>query len=437
MSKEKLSLSTQKVYVASSSSRIKEVAEKFGIVLPSTHTALFQSVYAAIEEPNGNGIRLEKGAVEKALPGLIGSQVNLEHTDFMVGIILSAWLNDSNEIEIVFTFARNIFKEDYIRALEKMQEGTLSVSFELMSERDSQEILADGTVRLNDIDFQGVGLLIDAKPAYEKALVYDLAKMYKERVEQCKTHELVCAKEIIKSFDNILNEQKGGNIMSDVKKEELEVKSEDVKAEEVKSEEQKSDSKETTNEEAKMIIHTENQTFEETVIDKDEESTTVVSITTQTRKWEEELQVANNKVSELEATVSAQAEEIKTLKAQVEAFEAEKAAVLKAEQDAKEAQEKAEKEAKLSAIKEELKDNPYTKDFSDEDYFDVEKVQVAKDRKERDDFKAEVEKLKAEKNQEEKVIVKAKQDDLDTGHQEKTVTDPRLALKALGRQIIK
>lgn len=193
------------VALAQETSQIVEVANRLGIVLPSTHTALFKSVYAKIEEPNGNGIRLAKDAVESSLPGLVGSQVNLEHLGmgFIVGIILDATLNADQEIEVVFTFAKNIYKEDYIRALEKMQEGKLAVSFELMSERDSQEHLSDGTIRLHDVDWQGMGFLIDAEPAYKKARVYEMAEIYKQRANDS-LQELVYASKIVKSCDDVM-----------------------------------------------------------------------------------------------------------------------------------------------------------------------------------------------------------------------------------------
>ena len=80
------------VKIAEETERIIEVAEKLGMVLPSTHTALFQSVYSPIDSPNLNGIILAKDAVEKSLPGLISAQSNLEHLGqgFMTGIILES-----------------------------------------------------------------------------------------------------------------------------------------------------------------------------------------------------------------------------------------------------------------------------------------------------------------------------------------------------------
>ena len=196
------------VKIAEETDRIKELAEKIGIILPSSHTALLQAIYAPINSANLNGIRLAKHAVEKALPGLISAQANMEHfgKNWMIGIILSAFINDNNEIEIIFSFAKNLFPEEYERAIELIQSGDLSTSFELLAETDDQEHLADGTVLLNSIDFQGVGLLLDNPPAYPGAKVHSYAKLIKERLSHIDDKELICAS-VIKTCDKILSEQ--------------------------------------------------------------------------------------------------------------------------------------------------------------------------------------------------------------------------------------
>lgn len=198
------------VSIAEETDKIKEVAEKLGIVLPSTHTALFQSVYAPIEESNLNGVRLAEDAVERALPGLIASQCNMEHMGYgwIVGIILSAWINDKNEIEIVYSFAKNIYENEYVLALEAMANNELAVSFELLAETDKQERLPDGTVLLHEIDFQGVGMLIDNPPAYPKAKTYEYAKAIKHRVKDSINRDLVFASKIEEKCDEILNADK-------------------------------------------------------------------------------------------------------------------------------------------------------------------------------------------------------------------------------------
>jgi len=94
---EKLNLQAKaKTFLATDEHTIARVAEKVGITLPSNQVALFQSVYAPLEEANLNGIRLASDAVYKSLHTLIGTQANLNHSakgapygaGFIVGIIL-------------------------------------------------------------------------------------------------------------------------------------------------------------------------------------------------------------------------------------------------------------------------------------------------------------------------------------------------------------
>ena len=195
------------VKIAEETDRIIEVAEKLGMVLPSTHTALLQAIYSPIEEANLNGIRLARHAVEKSLPGLISAQSNLEHLGqgFMTGIILDAFINDNDEIEIIFSFAKNLYPDEFERVIELIKTGDLSVSFELLSERDGQEHLDDGTTRLHDIDFQGVGLLLDNPPAFPGAKVFEFAKQCKERLATIPRKELICASQVEKTCDDILS----------------------------------------------------------------------------------------------------------------------------------------------------------------------------------------------------------------------------------------
>jgi len=166
-------------YLAQSNDHnILKIAAKRGIQYPSPHLAIFKSVYAKIEEANGNGVRLSKKAVEESLPTLVGKQVNFNHQrqGAICGYILDAWLNNREEIEICFAFFKDVYHDEYAEAIDLMENGNLTVSFELNSEKATQDHLSDGTRRLNDINFAGVGLLLNEKPAYAGAKVFEMAK---------------------------------------------------------------------------------------------------------------------------------------------------------------------------------------------------------------------------------------------------------------------
>lgn len=199
--------STRIVSAEEDSKEILYIAQQKGIKIPSSHLGFFKTVYAKIEEPNLNKIRLGAKAVQEALPGLIGSQVNFEHlgAGFLCGTILDAWINELDEIEVVYSFFKSIYPDEYAQSIELAKEKELSVSFELLSERESQEFLNDGTIRLNDIDFQGMGHLMSNPPACPQAKIYEFASQCKERLSKIEDRELVFASQIEEKCDEILS----------------------------------------------------------------------------------------------------------------------------------------------------------------------------------------------------------------------------------------
>jgi len=203
MAKQKYTINVQ-LYTAEADKDIIEAVQKKGIQYPNINLAFFKAHYGKVEEPNGNRIRMGKEAVMKALPGLVGVQCNKNHMGegFINGYIVDAWLNDQNEIDIIIAFFKSIYEEDYRTALELMQENDLNVSFELLADRGSQEYLSDGTIRLNDIEFTGVGLLFGVDQAYKNGKVFQMATLYKQRAESSK--ELVYASQVIDSCEQIL-----------------------------------------------------------------------------------------------------------------------------------------------------------------------------------------------------------------------------------------
>ncbi len=208
--KEKIKFeSKQIVSVDEDSQQISEIAKKRDIKIPSVHLGFFKTIYAKIEEANLNGIRLGKKAVEDALPGLMGAQVNFEHlgAGFVMGNILDAWINSDEQIEVVYSMFKSLYPDEYETSIELAKEGNLAVSFELLSERDEQETLDDGTIRLNDIDFVGMGHLMDNPPAYPEAKIFEFAKRCKERLSNIKDRDLVCASVIEKACNEVLEKE--------------------------------------------------------------------------------------------------------------------------------------------------------------------------------------------------------------------------------------
>jgi len=209
MGKQKIKCISKNVCEIADSKEIEAIAKKREIQFPSEHLGFFKTIYAEIEKPNLNNVRLARHAVEKALPTLIGSQVNFSHLQagFIMGSVLDAWINDNDEIEIVYSFFKEVYKDEYEQSVELAKQGELSVSFELLSERDSQEWLPDGTVMLNDITFTGCGHLMSEAPACPKAKIYEFASRCKERLANVKERELVFASQIEAKCDEILSQE--------------------------------------------------------------------------------------------------------------------------------------------------------------------------------------------------------------------------------------
>ena len=205
--------SKQIVSVEEDSTELLDIVRKRGVAVPSVHLGFFKTIYAKIEEPNLNGIRLARKAVVDGISGLIGSQVNFEHlgAGFVMGSILDAWI-EGDDIQVVYSMYKSLYPDEYERSIELAKEGQLSVSFELMSERDTQENLKDGTIRLNDIDFIGMGHLMDNPPAEPSAKISEFAKRTKERLSQIsnvKDRELVCASINEQACDEVLADGHG------------------------------------------------------------------------------------------------------------------------------------------------------------------------------------------------------------------------------------
>ena len=105
----------------------------------------------------------------------------------------------------IFTFAKNVYSEDYKLALELMEENKLTVSFELMVDEKHTEYLAEGVRRLTKVEFDGVGLLFGIKPAYDNAFVLNTAMRIIEDAFKNEDKKLVyaSAKDITKKWVRI------------------------------------------------------------------------------------------------------------------------------------------------------------------------------------------------------------------------------------------
>jgi len=204
--KEKIKIESKEIVsLEEDSTELLDIVRKRGVAVPSVHLGFFKTIYARIESPNLNGIRLGRKAVVDGIGGLAGAQVNFEHmgVGFVMGTILDAWI-EGDDIQVVYSMFKSVYPDEYERSIELAKEGKLSVSFELLSERDTQEKLDDDTIRLNDIDFIGMGHLMDNPPAEPKAKISEFAKRTQERLSHIDDRELVYASVIEEACKEVL-----------------------------------------------------------------------------------------------------------------------------------------------------------------------------------------------------------------------------------------
>ena len=185
---------------------LKKVLKKENLVSPHPSLGFFHFIYSPIEDANGNGVRLSEKAVEKSIKQLRGTQANINHERLAgCGAIVDAWVNKNDEIEIVVSFFKNLFPKEYKEAIELAKKGKLFVSFELCTDPKTVEKLADGTRRLHDIEWEGVGILMNVKPAYSNARILETAMKIIEDTFNQEDKQLVYAstKDIIKKWTKI------------------------------------------------------------------------------------------------------------------------------------------------------------------------------------------------------------------------------------------
>jgi len=174
------SLASKNQWLEADSSDIKELtklAEKKGLILPSPDLAILKTYYAEVGVPNGNGVILEKADSEKALPTLIGKQVNFDHlgAGHVCGYILDAKIEGKMIVAYACIF-KSLFKNQFDEVKDKFVKGELTVSFEIWNvnpetKESVVKNLENGNRIISPILFHGCGLLLSKPPACPRARV--------------------------------------------------------------------------------------------------------------------------------------------------------------------------------------------------------------------------------------------------------------------------
>lgn len=430
---------------------LKDIIRACGIVYPHHSLSFFVSTYAIFNKANKNGVMLAD-SVKENVPQLVGCQVNLEHMrekGHVVGTVLDAWV-DGDQIKIAFSFYKSLYPDVHEEALEKMEKGQLTVSFELKVDKDDIETLNNGVQKLNAVKFDGVGLLLKNRPACPEAIVYEQAKLDSfisqdlifaktiqdkklnkegDKVDKkandallAKQKEIVIAEfgeEVVKDWtdEDFLSEEKIEALRLSTKEslEEAEVVAETEEPKEEVAEEVKEDATE--------------EVKEEVAEEKSEEAKTVVEREMTVKETQETDEEGNKTTVDVKEEVKIDGEPLveRTTHTEEKWFSSEEVEAIKAEYEAKISEKDSEitflrENAKVIAeLKAELGD--FVKDFSDEDFIDSDKVEIARLKSENQKLKeaSQILKTAGEEEQTEEVkeeVKDAVKEELPTGHEE-------------------
>ena len=456
---EKINLSAK---VKKIDNGIKKALKKANIQYPHESLGFFKAIYAKVDgkTPNGNGVILAK-SVKDNVPFLIGTQMNRDHIreGYIMGSIIDAYINENEEIEIVFTFAKNVYPEEYELALELMKDEKLTVSFELSVDNNDVEVVEGRYRKLKNVSFDGVGLLFDIKPAYANAHVLETAMRIIERTFEHEGKQLLyaSAKDITQKWVRIgeliekalQDKSNKGDIKMDKKandallaaqkklvseefgeevvkgwsdedflnQDKIDEVRESLKATEEKVEdkkvEDKADEKADEKVEDKKVedkAKESEETAEKTVVEEDVKINQ--KVTYDDEKNEETIEVESERVVKYDdkiKVVEKTKSEVTYSYAQVEEIKAEyEIKISEKENEIKFLKENAQK---IIEIRSELGD--FVKDLSDEDLLDDDKLEKAR-------LQKRVNELETANEKEEDVDEKKPEDkDLKTGHEEK------------------
>jgi hypothetical protein len=169
--------------------KLKEVAKKRGIKIPSQDLAFFSCKYAMVDKKNLNGCILPKSEVKKALDTLNGKAIDRDHLrKSTIGVWLDAELE--NDVIVAYgSFWKSNFPEDYEEIKKRMSEGKMKISFEAWGDR---EFIDEKTYNLKNCHFAGGALLFDTQPAFPDAEVMEMSNKvleFAKIIEEVKVEE--------------------------------------------------------------------------------------------------------------------------------------------------------------------------------------------------------------------------------------------------------
>jgi len=178
---------------------ILEVAEARGYNLKgNSDLAGFKTIFTFADKANKNKARLPKEKLLKALPGMIGKPVDIDHIrNYVVGHYIDYRYKVAEDMVIAYgVFYKSNFGDEWDTAQKLFKAGKLGTSYEIWCPKSKRKQLSDGTYELTEMEIAGGGLMFKEKPAFEDAKILEMAKKHVEE----NSIDLVIAS--VKIYDN-------------------------------------------------------------------------------------------------------------------------------------------------------------------------------------------------------------------------------------------
>lgn len=176
---------------------ILAIAEAKGYILKdSNDLAGFKTIYTFDTAANINKARLPKELLLKALPGIIGKPVDIDHNRiYVVGHYIDYRYIAAKHMVIAYgVFYKSNFGEEWAKAKELFKAGKLGTSYEIWCPKSKRKYLPDGTYILTNIEIAGGGLMFKEKPAFPDAKVLELAMKHIDEQKEAEQEYLIPTK---------------------------------------------------------------------------------------------------------------------------------------------------------------------------------------------------------------------------------------------------
>ena len=141
---------------------IKIAKAKMGIDLQNnTDLAGFKTIYTFADVANGNGARLPKYLLLKALPTIIGKPVNINHVrNYVVGYYIDyRYIEAKDQVIAYGIFFKSNFGAEWTEAKSLLKANLLGTSHEVWCPKRSRRYLSDGTYEATAMEFAGGALI--------------------------------------------------------------------------------------------------------------------------------------------------------------------------------------------------------------------------------------------------------------------------------------